>query len=66
MAPKNDEVTLVGPTGDEVTVKSPAALTNYVYGMGYKPKKGTVEKAAAKVAPAAIETNTQAGPKAKG
>ncbi len=58
----DDSVTLVGPSGDEVTVKSPAAVNNYVYGQGYQPKKGTVEEAVEKVTPNVADASPTAEP----
>jgi hypothetical protein len=43
---KTEGAILISADGkDQVTAKSPAAITNYVYGQGYKPKSGTVEEA---------------------
>jgi hypothetical protein len=39
------EVTLVGPTGDEITTADAISANNLIYGMGYKPKSGTADEA---------------------
>lgn len=39
------EVTLVGPTGDEVTTADAISVTNLIYGMGYRPQSGTTDEA---------------------
>jgi hypothetical protein len=39
------EVTLVGPTGDEITTADAVSANNLIYGMGYKPKTGTTDEA---------------------
>jgi hypothetical protein len=39
------EVTLVGPTGDEITTSDALSVTNLVYGLGYRPKSGTADEA---------------------
>jgi hypothetical protein len=44
------EVTLVGPTGHEVTTSDALSVNNLVYGLGYKPKGMTTDEAAQAVA----------------
>jgi len=59
-------VALVSPNGDhQVTATSPAAVTNYVYGQGYKPKKGTVVEAIEAVTPSPAEPTGDAAGTAK-
>lgn len=55
---EDEGVVLVGPTGDTVTVKSPAGITNYVYGMGYRPQEGTIEEAMGHVSTPANPSGT--------
>jgi hypothetical protein len=43
-------VTLVAPSGVEVTASSPAEVINLVYGHSYRPKHGSAEEAVAAVA----------------
>lgn len=39
------EITLVGPTGDEITTADATSVTNLIYGLGYRPKTGTTDEA---------------------
>lgn len=58
-------VTLVDPNGVEVEVSEPAAISNLVYGHGYKIKGNTsVDKAAEKLSGNAEVSVTQLNPKA--
>lgn len=60
----DDGVVLVSPGGDEVTVRSPEAVNNLVYGQGYRLKGDSDPEAAIQAATATTEGEGTAAPSA--